>query len=80
MPAPRILPAYVVNIVTDFENSISDSRDECSICLEELHNPVITACKHVFGGECIERTIVRTFSELSDVMFFTPNPIPNGNC
>jgi SWI/SNF-related matrix-associated actin-dependent regulator of chromatin subfamily A3 len=34
-----------------------DSRDECSICLEELHNPVITACKHVFGGECIERTI-----------------------
>lgn len=34
-----------------------DSRDECSICLEELHNPVITACKHVFGQECIERTI-----------------------
>lgn len=34
-----------------------DNRDECSICLEELHNPVITACKHVFGQECIERTI-----------------------
>ncbi|KAH8678770.1 putative SWI/SNF-related matrix-associated actin-dependent regulator of chromatin subfamily A member 3-like 1 [Tricladium varicosporioides] len=34
-----------------------DSREECSICLEELHNPVITACKHVFGSECIERTI-----------------------
>lgn len=34
-----------------------DSRDECSICLEELHNPVITACKHVFGGDCIERVI-----------------------
>lgn len=34
-----------------------DSRDECSICLEELHNPVITACKHVFGRECIERVI-----------------------
>lgn len=34
-----------------------DSRDECSICLEELHNPVITACKHVFGKDCIERTI-----------------------
>jgi SWI/SNF-related matrix-associated actin-dependent regulator of chromatin subfamily A3 len=34
-----------------------DSRDECSICLEELHNPVITVCKHVFGRECIERTI-----------------------
>jgi SWI/SNF-related matrix-associated actin-dependent regulator of chromatin subfamily A3 len=34
-----------------------DSRDECSICLEELHNPVITTCKHVFGKECVERTI-----------------------
>jgi SWI/SNF-related matrix-associated actin-dependent regulator of chromatin subfamily A3 len=34
-----------------------DSREECSICLEELHNPVITACKHAFGRECIERTI-----------------------
>lgn len=34
-----------------------DNRDECSICLEELHNPVITACKHIFGRECIEKTI-----------------------
>jgi SWI/SNF-related matrix-associated actin-dependent regulator of chromatin subfamily A3 len=34
-----------------------DSQEECSICLETLHNPVITACKHVFGQECIERTI-----------------------
>ena len=34
-----------------------DNHDECSICLEDLHNPVITACKHVFGRECIERTI-----------------------
>ena len=31
-----------------------DSQEECSICLDTLHNPVITACKHVFGGECIE--------------------------
>jgi SWI/SNF-related matrix-associated actin-dependent regulator of chromatin subfamily A3 len=34
-----------------------DNREDCPICLEELHNPVITACKHVFGEECIERTI-----------------------
>jgi SWI/SNF-related matrix-associated actin-dependent regulator of chromatin subfamily A3 len=34
-----------------------DNQEECSICLEELHNPVITACKHAFGQECIERTI-----------------------
>ncbi|KAG9233087.1 SNF2 family N-terminal domain-containing protein [Amylocarpus encephaloides] len=34
-----------------------DNHEECSICLEELHNPIITACKHAFGQECIERTI-----------------------
>src|SRR5277367_6718529 len=34
-----------------------DNHDECPICLEELHNPVITSCKHVYGRECIERTI-----------------------
>ncbi|KAI9649722.1 hypothetical protein NHQ30_002303 [Ciborinia camelliae] len=34
-----------------------DNHEECSICLEELHSPVITACKHAFGQECIERTI-----------------------
>lgn len=34
-----------------------DSSDECAVCLETLHNPVITACKHVFGFECIERVI-----------------------
>ncbi|KAI9746406.1 MAG: hypothetical protein M1818_000119 [Claussenomyces sp. TS43310] len=35
-----------------------DNSDECPICLETLHNPVITACKHAFGLECIERTIL----------------------
>lgn len=34
-----------------------DSQEECAICLDTLHNPVITACAHVFGGECIERVI-----------------------
>ncbi|KAI9051666.1 hypothetical protein LZ554_004708 [Drepanopeziza brunnea f. sp. 'monogermtubi'] len=34
-----------------------ESSDECPICLEDLHNPVITACKHVFGLDCIARTI-----------------------
>ena len=34
-----------------------DTRDDCPICLEPLHNPVITACAHSFGYECIERVI-----------------------
>ena len=34
-----------------------ESREDCPICLENLHNAVITACAHVFGSECIERVI-----------------------
>ena len=34
-----------------------ESREDCPICLENLHNPVITACAHVFGSECVERVI-----------------------
>ena len=34
-----------------------DVQEDCAICLEPLHNPVVTACAHSFGGECIERVI-----------------------
>lgn len=34
-----------------------ESQDECPICLETLHDPVITHCAHVFGRECITRVI-----------------------
>ena len=34
-----------------------ESHEDCPICLDNLHNPVITACAHVFGYECIERVI-----------------------
>ncbi len=34
-----------------------DSQEDCPVCLETLHNQAITACAHVFGGECIERVI-----------------------
>ena len=30
-----------------------DSQEDCPICLETLHNPRITACKHTFGLECL---------------------------
>ena len=32
-----------------------DTREDCPVCLESLHNPVITRCAHTFGYECIER-------------------------
>ncbi|KAL9585870.1 MAG: hypothetical protein Q9212_001272 [Teloschistes hypoglaucus] len=34
-----------------------ESHDDCRVCLEPLHNPVITACAHPFGRECIERVV-----------------------
>ncbi|KEQ93443.1 hypothetical protein AUEXF2481DRAFT_110195 [Aureobasidium subglaciale EXF-2481] len=33
------------------------SQEECTICLDSLHSPVITPCAHAFGRECIERVI-----------------------
>jgi SWI/SNF-related matrix-associated actin-dependent regulator of chromatin subfamily A3 len=34
-----------------------DAQEECSICLDFLHNPRITICKHVFDHACIEKAI-----------------------
>ncbi|KAK8059716.1 hypothetical protein PG996_009646 [Apiospora saccharicola] len=36
-----------------------ESQEECAICYEEigLHDPVVTACKHVFGRPCIAKAI-----------------------
>ncbi len=34
-----------------------DSHEDCPICLEPLHDPVITACAHTFGYACIEKVI-----------------------
>lgn len=40
-----------------------DSQEECPICLDTLHDPVVTACAHVFGRSCIERVIVSLSSQ-----------------
>lgn len=34
-----------------------ESQDDCAICLEPLHDAVITCCAHAFGYSCIERVI-----------------------
>ena len=34
-----------------------ESHEDCPICLDPLHDPVITACAHTFGYTCIERVI-----------------------
>ncbi|MCJ1308567.1 hypothetical protein MMC25_002220 [Agyrium rufum] len=36
-----------------------ESREDCPVCLEDLHGhePMITACAHIFGKSCISRVI-----------------------
>lgn len=34
-----------------------ESQEDCAICLESLHNPMITTCGHSFGQECISKVI-----------------------
>lgn len=34
-----------------------ESQEDCPVCLETLHNPVITTCCHAFGQECITKVI-----------------------
>lgn len=34
-----------------------DSQEDCAVCLEPLHDAVITCCAHTFGYSCIERVI-----------------------
>ena len=34
-----------------------ESQEDCAICLETLHSPLITTCGHSFGQECISKVI-----------------------
>lgn len=34
-----------------------ESHEDCPICLETLHDPVVTTCAHVFGRDCISKVI-----------------------
>ncbi|WPH01058.1 Hypothetical protein R9X50_00389300 [Acrodontium crateriforme] len=34
-----------------------ESQEDCAICLEILHEPVITTCAHAFGRQCISKVI-----------------------
>ncbi|EME49117.1 hypothetical protein DOTSEDRAFT_67996 [Dothistroma septosporum NZE10] len=34
-----------------------ESQEDCPICLDSLHHPVISVCGHSFGQECISKVI-----------------------
>ncbi|KAL9031140.1 MAG: hypothetical protein Q9196_000816 [Gyalolechia fulgens] len=54
----------VVDLTTENRKALQDmlqlsidSQEDCPVCLEPLHDPVITACAHTFGYTCIEKVI-----------------------
>ena len=51
-----LTPENCATLQTMLQVSI-DSHEDCAICLEPLHDPVITHCAHAFGSACIERVI-----------------------
>ncbi|CAN8102353.1 unnamed protein product [Discula destructiva] len=36
---------------------VIEAQEECSVCLDQLTLPVITACKHAFCGGCVRQVI-----------------------
>ncbi|KAH8153049.1 uncharacterized protein LAJ45_02636 [Morchella importuna] len=50
-----------------------DSQEDCAVCLDALHEPRITICKHVFGLECISKVIeVQQKCPLCRAVLLTP--------
>lgn len=53
-----------VDLTPENENALQDmlqlsteSQDDCPICLETLHEPVITTCAHSFGKTCVSKVL-----------------------
>jgi len=42
---------------SDVAQPFNKVTDECTICLDVMENPLQTACRHLFCGECIRRLI-----------------------
>ncbi|GAM83576.1 hypothetical protein ANO11243_015640 [Dothideomycetidae sp. 11243] len=51
-----LTPANVKALQDLLQLSI-ESREECPVCIDDLHDPVITPCGHFFGRSCIARVI-----------------------
>lgn len=47
---------------TDREGAAAMRLTECVVCLDQLRNPVLTACRHVFCAECVDLVISSTSS------------------
>jgi SNF2 family DNA or RNA helicase len=43
----------VLNNITQVQNGETNFDDNCSICLNEINNPSITPCGHIFCKDCI---------------------------
>jgi SNF2 family DNA or RNA helicase len=45
---------YMFTILTTMKNKPIDENENCSICLDALEDPTLTACGHIFCYECLK--------------------------
>ena len=45
---------YIFTILTQMKNKKIDENEKCAICLDELDNPTLTACGHLFCYDCLK--------------------------
>lgn len=46
--------SYMFNILSKMKNNKIDEDEKCSICLDEVDNPTLTACGHLFCYDCLK--------------------------
>jgi len=45
---------YLYTILSQMKNKEIDENEKCSICLDPIDNPTLTACGHLFCYECLK--------------------------
>ena len=45
---------YLFTILSKMRDNKIDEKENCSICLDELENPTLTACGHLFCYDCLK--------------------------
>jgi SNF2 family DNA or RNA helicase len=45
---------YLLNILTKMKEKPIDEDENCSICMDPLDNPTLTACGHIFCYDCLK--------------------------
>ena len=56
-PRLTVNPCEQVKTLRETLQAAVNDGEDCPICLQALHEPVVTPCKHVFGRKCLQRCV-----------------------